>query len=573
MMKKMTNGYRVKRILSLLIVIALVTNVGCSKKETMRNDQMTEATGTTSMNESKNLTASNGSAQSDSVTTETVATTQKSEMSPNTVNSLTDTATASMDLKAGNEMTTLPAPAEPNVVPPSGEGYTEIVENMFQTTDEQPVTTFSIDVDTAGYSNLRRFINGGTMPPVEAVRIEEMLNYFSYDYEEPTGNVPFSINLEQGLCPWQQDDGIVMIGLKGKDIELQDRAKTNLVFLLDVSGSMSDNDKLPLLIESFKLLTNQLTENDRVSIVVYAGSSGVVLDGTRGDQKEVILNALNQLEAGGSTAGSEGILQAYQLAQKYFIENGNNRVILATDGDFNVGLSSLDDLTNLIEEKRNEGIFLSVLGFGQGNTQFSTMELLADQGNGQFAYIDSQKEAEKVMVSQMAGTLYTIAKDVKIQVQFNPDVIASYRLLGYENRLLSNEDFRDDTKDAGEIGAGHTVTALYQVQYTREYRQSNKEEWLADVKLRYKEPTASVSEEIHRVVEGMYGDLNNSDNFQFATAVAQFGLLLRDSQYKGNAAYGNLVNQLARKVNLSDPTRQEFVQMVETVNDWVRAED
>ncbi|MDX1358551.1 MAG: von Willebrand factor type A domain-containing protein, partial [Clostridia bacterium] len=343
------------------------------------------------------------------------------------------------------------------------EEYSGITENLFSNTVQSPLSTFSIDVDTASYSNSRRFIEDGIRPPEDAVRVEEFINYFTYDFRQPEGYVPFSLTTELSQCPWNPENYLAMVALQGKNINKEEMPLSNLVFLLDVSGSMNDPLKLPLLKSSFHLLVEQLGENDRVSIVVYAGASGVVLNGARGDQKDKIMEAINSLEAGGSTAGGAGIKLAYKIASKNYIHGGNNRVILATDGDFNVGVSSQSGLEKLIEEKREEGVFLSVLGFGTGNIKDNKMETLADKGNGNYSYIDCLAEAKKVLVNEMGGTLLTIAKDVKIQIEFNPAYVKEYRLVGYENRILQNDDFHDDSVDAGEIGAGHCVVAFYEV--------------------------------------------------------------------------------------------------------------
>ena len=369
---------------------------------------------------------------------------------------MTNTSTMASPMMEGKRMI-----VDDNDAETSGERYAKIDENPFLETARSPLSTFSIDVDTASYANVRRYLNDGQMPPKDAVRIEELVNYFEYDYPQPIGNQPFSVTTEVATAPWNQKHKIVSIGLQGKKVSMEDAPPSNLVFLLDVSGSMNAPDKLPLLKDSLKILVNQLTTKDRVAIVVYAGASGLVLDST--NNRGEILNALNNLNAGGSTNGGQGIKLAYQVALDNFIQGGINRVILATDGDFNVGLTSDNELVSLIETKRRTGIFLSVLGFGTGNTNDSMMEKLADKGNGNYAYIDSQTEARKALGEQVAGTLYTIAKDVKIQVEFNPAKIAGYRLIGYENRLLANRDFNDDKKDAGEIGAGHSVTALYEI--------------------------------------------------------------------------------------------------------------
>lgn len=433
------------------------------------------------------------------------------------------------------------------------------IENSFVKTSEETVSTFSIDVDTASYSNIRRFINSGIKPPKEAVRIEEMVNYFSYNYPNPTGEDPFSATTEIGRCPWNDKNYIAMIGLKGKEVATDKLPLSNLVFLIDVSGSMHDDDKLPLLKESFKLLVEQLGENDRVSIVVYAGAAGTVLDGARGNEKDKILSALESLEAGGSTAGAEGVQKAYDLAKKYFIPGGNNRVLLATDGDFNVGISDPDDLKKLIEEKRKAGIFLSVLGFGASGFGDGTMETLADAGNGNYSSIDTKNEAKKVLVEELGGTLLAIAKDVKIQVEFNSNVVAEYRLIGYENRVLNNEDFEDDTKDAGEIGAGHTVTALYEIVPKKDLAKGDK---IFDLSLRYKKPDANTSKEI-KFVASYKNVETNSQDFQFACAVAEFGQILRESKYKANSSISSVMNRaLANKGDDKGGYRKEFIELV-----------
>lgn len=436
-----------------------------------------------------------------------------------------------------------------------GERYAQINENPFLETSRAPLSTFSIDVDTASYANVRRYLNDGQLPPKDAVRIEELVNYFEYDYPQPIGDVPFSVNTEAATCAWNAKHKIVSIGLQGKKVALDNVPPSNLVFLLDVSGSMNDRRKLPLLKDALRILVNQLTAKDRVAIVVYAGGSGLVLPST--SNRGEILNALNNLESGGSTDGGQGIRLAYKVALDNFIQNGNNRVILATDGDFNVGLKSDDELVKLIENKRQSGIFLSVLGFGTGNTNDSMMEKLADKGNGNYAYIDSQAEARKALGEQAAGTLYTIAEDVKIQVEFNPAKVAGYRLLGYENRLLANRDFNDDKKDAGEIGAGHSVTALYEIvpagqkiengeidelRYTKSESSETKfNDELLSVKLRYKEPNQNASKLLTQgLLDSEKSIENASDNLRFASSVAEFGLLLRNSRYKGNSSFDNL---------------------------------
>jgi Ca-activated chloride channel homolog len=467
----------------------------------------------------------------------------------------------------------------------AGESYAEIDENPFLEAARAPLSTFSIDVDTASYSNTRRFLADGRMPPRDAVRIEELVNYFNYDYPQPDGQTPFSVTAEVAECPWNTRHKLVHIGLQGKKISTEDLPPANLVFLLDVSGSMDAPDKLPLVKSSLRTLANQLTSRDRVAVVVYAGASGLVLPSTPGDQRGEIVSAVERLQAGGSTNGGSGIRLAYRVAEENFIRGGTNRVILATDGDFNVGLTGDDELVKLIEEKRRGGVFLSVLGFGTGNLNDSMMEKLADKGNGNYAYIDTEAEARKALGEQVAGTLATIAKDVKIQVEFNPRLVAGYRLIGYENRLLADKDFNDDTKDAGEIGAGHTVTALYEVvpagqkvenpgvdelKYSRpaEATQGANASELLTVKLRYKEPEGDVSRPVNVGVPDRQASYRNaSDNFKFAAAVAEFGLLLRDSRYKGQSSYRNAA-ELARAAAGADLNgrRAEFVGLVETAN-------
>ncbi len=463
------------------------------------------------------------------------------------------------------------------------EQYGHIVENPFLDATRVPLSTFSIDVDTASYSNTRRFLNEGHLPPADAVRIEELLNYFSYDYPQPVGDAPFSVTTEVAQCPWNSAHRLVQIGLQGKRLRRTDMPPANLVFLLDVSGSMMEPNKLPLVKSALTMLTEQLTERDRVAIVVYAGNSGLVLPATSGDRKGEILAAINQLEAGGSTNGGAGIQLAYKVASENFLQGGINRVILATDGDFNVGVTSEGELVRLIEQKRQTGVFLSVLGFGTGNTKDTTMEQLADKGNGNYAYIDTAAEARKVFGQQLGGTLATIAKDVKLQLEFNPTHAAAYRLIGYENRLLRDEDFNDDTKDAGEMGAGHTVTALYEVvpygqQWTNpgvdplKYQQPAQQsahaqsDELLTIKLRYKDPEADESKLLSVGVADTSGAWQQaSNNFRFASSVAAFGLLLRDSKYKGAANY-NGVAALARAATGQDPHgyRTEFVKLIET---------
>ena len=437
--------------------------------------------------------------------------------------------------------------------PSSRESYEHVPENPFLRVLDSPLSTFSIDVDTASYSNVRRFLQGGQLPPRNAVRIEELINYFSYDYPQPTGDDPFSVNVEIADCPWNSEHRLAKIGLKGYEIAAENRPSANLVFLVDVSGSMGAPNKLPLLKQSMQMLADELNEYDYVSIVVYAGASGLVLSPTSCENRGAIIDALSRLNSGGSTNGGAGIQLAYDVAVDNFIEGGVNRVILATDGDFNVGVTDDGSLVRLIEEKAKSGVFLSVLGFGSGNLQDSKMESLADKGNGNYAYIDTVLEAKKVLVDQLGATLETVAKDVKIQVEFNPAEVEGYRLIGYENRLLEAQDFNDDTKDAGEIGAGHTVTALYEVvpkgvkleapkvdglryQEQRELADSEFDDELLFVKLRYKQPEGDVSTLIEEPVRGSGTDFQElSEDTRWAAAVAAYAMVLRDSPYKGTA--------------------------------------
>lgn len=513
----------------------------------------------------------------------------------------------------------------------SDEAYAAIHDNPFASPLAEPLSTFSIDVDTAAYSNMRRFLTQGSWPPADAVRIEELVNYFSYDYAPPGAGIsslkseisdlksqisnpdqPFAVHLEVAGCPWNADHRLVRIGLKGKEIALDKRPVSNIVFLIDVSGSMQDANKLPLVKAGLRRLVEQFTENDRVGIVVYAGASGLVLDSTNASQKDVILSSIENLQAGGSTNGGEGIQLAYALARKHFIEKGTNRVILCTDGDFNVGITNQDDLTRLIEEESKSGVFLSVLGFGMGNLKDPTLEKLADKGNGNYAYIDTLREANKVFVEQMTGTLITIAKDVKIQIEFNPAQVGAYRLIGYENRLLAAQDFHDDTKDAGEIGAGHTVTALYEiippsklptqpkeptVEEKLKYQpnvkspaeaegqglrgkgpgqigdavrpsalvpQPSASNELLTIKLRYKQPDGDKSQLIEQpLTDGGKSFAQASTDFRFAASVASFGMILRHSPHRGNATL-DAVAEIAQSSLGADKSgyRSEFVGLV-----------
>lgn len=463
------------------------------------------------------------------------------------------------------------------------ENYATIHENGFKNVNINPLSTFSIDVDNASYSNVRRYINQGNLPPVDAVRIEEMINYFSYDYPEPVGEHPFRVSTELSECPWNPDHYLMHVGLKGKSIDKTELPASNLVFLLDVSGSMNTPDKLPLVKRAFRLLVNELRPNDRVAIVVYAGAAGEVLDSTPGNKKIKILDAINNLNAGGSTAGGEGLRLAYSIAEKNFIDGGNNRIILATDGDFNVGVSSTSEMERLVEKQREKGIFMTVLGFGTGNIKDNKMETIANKGNGNYAYIDNILEARKVLISEFGGTLFTIAKDVKFQLEFNPRHVKSYRLVGYENRLLNDEDFNDDKKDAGEMGAGHTVTALYEIiptgvdeeaptvdplkYQTNKRLVGEKSNELLTIKLRYKDPEGRKSKLMEHVVENKL-DKNTSDNFRFSAAVASFGMLLRNSEFMGNTTIESILEwSKSGKGDDEEGYRSEFIRLVKTVND------
>jgi len=461
------------------------------------------------------------------------------------------------------------------------EEYDSIKENEFLDAQKNPLSTFSADVDTASYSNLRRFITQGQMPPKGSVRIEEMMNYFTYEYPQPGNDAPFSFTTELAACPWNAANRLLLIGLQAKKIPVEQMPPTNLVFLLDVSGSMNQANKLPLLKSAFKLLVNQMRAKDRVAIVVYAGAAGVVLPSTPGDRKDLILDTLENLQAGGSTAGGAGIQLAYNVAQENFLPNGNNRVVLATDGDFNVGPSSNDELEQMIVEKRKTGIYLTVLGFGMGNYKDAKMEKIADKGNGNFAYIDTIHEARKVLVQEMGATLLTIAKDVKIQAEFNPARVKAYRLVGYENRLMRAEEFNDDRKDAGELGSGHTVTVLYEIvpvggptnvpgtdplkyqasSLTDAAKSGNE---IMTLKFRYKPPKSDQSILITTPVSSAEVQPGKeSANLRYAAAVAEFGMLLRDSPFKGSATYADVMER-AKKAQGPDSEgyRAEFIRMV-----------
>jgi Ca-activated chloride channel family protein len=467
----------------------------------------------------------------------------------------------------------------------AGDRYQRIVENPFQSVKDHPLSTFSIDVDTASYSKVRMYLmQHHTLPRPDAVRIEELVNYFTYDYQPPQDEVPFAAHIEIADCPWTPAHRLVRFGIKGREMERDGRPTSNLVFLLDVSGSMNQPNKLPLVKSGMKMLVDQLGENDRVAMAVYAGAAGLVLPSTGGDQKQTVLDALDRLHAGGSTNGGQGILLAYQTALDNFVQGGVNRVILCTDGDFNVGVTGTDQLVRIAEEHAKTGIFLSVLGFGMGNHNDDMLEQISNKGNGNYAFIDTESEARKVLVEQMTGTLVTIAKDVKIQVEFNPAEVAAYRLIGYENRILAAEDFNDDTKDAGEIGAGHTVTALYEVvpaggeadvstppvddlryQSATKLSKAAKAGELLTLKIRYKQPDGDTSSLLTFPTEDKGTKFGQaSQDFRFAAAVASFGMLLRDSQYKGNATFAGVL-ETATEAASGDTSgyRAEFLEMIE----------
>ena len=488
------------------------------------------------------------------------------------------TGVASFDA-APRLTTSLPKRAMMQPLPVSGfntEKYKHIAENGYKDPQVSPLSTFSIDVDTASYSNVRRMLRENQLPQPGAVRIEELINYFDYDYPQPAGNDPVAIDHELTVCPWNTDHLLLHIGLQAKEIDMKDAPQSNLVFLIDVSGSMYGD--LPLVKAALKLLAQQMNKTDHISIVVYAGAAGVILPPTPGSDLQTIFNALDSLESGGATAGSEGIELAYELAEKNLIQGGNNRIILATDGDFNVGLTSEDALVRLIEEKRDKGIYLTVLGFGMLNYDDVTAEALADHGNGNYAYIDSLLEAKKVLVNQIGGTLLTVAKDVKVQVEFNPLQVKEYRLLGYENRLMAAEDFANDQKDAGEMGAGHTVTALYEIipadgsvaASTLRYQQTTpsaaaESGELALVKYRYKKPDEETSRLLSLTVPAQTTRFStSSDNQRFAAAVASWGMMLRHSKYTGNTDWEWII-ETARSAKGDDSSgdRAEFIKLVE----------
>lgn len=467
-------------------------------------------------------------------------------------------------------------------IPFNTEEYSTLEENPYMSVALSPLSTFSADVDTASYANLRRMITSGYTAadiPSGAVRTEEMLNYFTYDYNGPKKGEPFGVTATISPCPWNENAELLVLGLQTEAIDFSEAPDSNLVFLIDVSGSMYDENKLPLLKQAFELLIDNLGEKDRVSIVTYASYNEVVLEGVPGSEKDMILEALNGLEAGGSTNGGEGIMTAYALAEKYFIKGGNNRIILATDGDLNVGITSQSDLHDLVEEKRESGVFLSVLGFGMGNYSDTRMETLADYGNGNYAYIDSLSEARKVLVEEMGATLVTVAKDVKLQIEFNPAVVSEYRLIGYENRTMAAEDFDNDEKDAGEIGAGHSVTVVYEIitcdnaeNTGNELRYQNtqlsdlalnSDEWMT-LSIRYKEPDGDTSKLLeYPIGAGDYTE-KPSDDFIFAVAVAEFSMVLRGSEYLGSGNYEDILDMLD-DIDLDDEYKEEFYNLVDLV--------
>ena len=465
----------------------------------------------------------------------------------------------------------------------NAEEYKEIAENNFKTVSESPLSTFSIDVDAASYSNMRRYINKGELPPADAIRTEELINYFSYDYPQPTGNDPVKITTEVGACPWNVKHRLVRIGLKAKEIPTDKLPGSNLVFLIDVSGSMYGPQRLGLVQSSLKLLVNNLRDEDRVAIVVYSGSAGEKLPSTSGSDKQKIREAIDELTAGGSTAGGAGIKLAYKMAKQNFVKGGNNRIILCTDGDFNVGVSSDEGLEKLIEQERKSGVFLTVLGYGMGNYKDSKMQVLAEKGNGNHAYIDNLQEANRVLVNEFGATMHTVAKDVKLQIEFNPSQVQAYRLIGYESRLLKDEDFNNDAKDAGEMGAGHTVTAFYEVvpagiksDFTGKvddlkYQKTkpapavtNNSKELLTVKLRYKAPDGNTSKKIEQPLIDDKKEKVSSD-FRFASAVAMFGQLLRDSDFKGDATYDKVISLAKTSLDNDEKGyRREFIRLAET---------
>lgn len=514
---------KMKKMLVLILVGSLLLSVfsGCAKSAKEQVSDSIQYTTQETTQETNQETKEDPSAKSKS---------SENEMSLKDSGVSVSAAEPQMDMQYSITFS-----EDQSIVNQSGESYKTIEDNQFFHTQEEAVSTFSIDVDTASYSNVRSLLDYGMVPEPDAIRIEEFINYFDYNYEQPKGNIPFSITTKVDDCPWQTGNKVLMVGLQGIEIPKEELPSSNIVMLIDVSGSMADANKLPLLKQAFEKLIQNLDEQDRISLVVYAGAAGVILEGADGNNEKVILSALNGLESGGSTAGGEGIELAYKVAKKYFIKDGNNRVVLATDGDFNVGISDPEELEEFIEEKKEDGIFLSVIGFGRGNIRDDIMETLADKGNGNYGYIDTLDEANKLFQKDLTGTLFAIAKDVKIQIEFNPELVAEYRLIGYENRVMENEDFEDDTKDAGELGVGHTVTALYEIVPVSGVNLENVDNDLSVVRLRYKEIDENESSEIvekvnnHDFVDGFDKDM------AWAMAVAEFGMILRGSEYKGDS--------------------------------------
>jgi Ca-activated chloride channel family protein len=490
-----------------------------------------------------------------------------------------DAAEASME-----SMEPLPESDMENPNPSNTERYAEIVENEFLTAKENPLSTFSIDVDNASYANVRRMIDYGQKPEKGAIRIEEMINYFTYDYPNPTGETPFSVTTELTEAPWNKEHQLVRIGIQGKKIDYENVKPSNLVFLIDVSGSMSDANKLPLLVRSFKLMAQNLDEKSKVAIVTYAGNAGVVLESTSVRNIKKIEEALDALVSGGSTNGAGGIEMAYKIAKENYIDGGNNRVILATDGDFNVGNTSDSGLLDLIQKEAKSNVFLTICGFGMGNYNDQMMEQISNKGNGNYFYIDNWGEAQKVFKRELTANLFTIAKDVKIQVEFNPNSVESYRLIGYENRLLNKEDFNDDSKDAGELGAGHNVTALYEIvpkggksqagkvdplKYQTTQTGKNQSD-LMTLKLRYKPIDSESSKLISKVIST--SDVktweNASSDQKFVSAVAGFGMLLRDSKFAKNYTYSDVLKWAKKGLEKDEEGyRTEFIGLIRKAED------